>query len=41
MKINQNLINEFQIDELETRFEMKAWISIEPCDNPDHCHNQK
>lgn len=25
MKTNQNLINEFFIEELESRFEMKAW----------------
>lgn len=26
MKTNQKLINEFKIEELETRFEMKPWV---------------
>ena len=26
MKTNQELINEFSIEELETRFEMKTWV---------------
>ena len=41
MKINQNLINEFQIEELETRFEMKDWVTLVPCDDPTHCHSQQ
>ena len=39
MKTNNSLMNEFKIEELETRFEMKKWIQFEPCDNPNHCHN--
>lgn len=39
MKIKQDLMNEFSIEELETRYEMKKWIQLEPCDNPEHCHN--
>lgn len=26
MKTNQKLMNEFSIEELETRFEMKTWV---------------
>jgi hypothetical protein len=26
MKTNQNLINEFLVEELESRFEMKPWV---------------
>lgn len=40
MKNNQDLMNEFQIEELENRFEMKKWIEFVECDNPDHCHQQ-
>jgi len=38
MKNNQNLVNEFSIEELESRLEMKPWIELRPCQNPDHCH---
>ena len=38
MKTNKELINEFQIEELETRYEMKGWVRFVACDNPEHCH---
>ena len=38
MKAEQNLMNEFSVEELESRLEMKGWLSIEPCDDPTHCH---
>ena len=41
MKTNQKLMNEFSIEELETRFEMKPWIIYEISDNPEHCHGQR
>ncbi len=41
MKTKQELMNEFLIEELETRYEMKKWIVFEPCDDPNHCHGQR
>ena len=41
MKNNENLMNEFQIEELETRLEMKVWLKFVPCDDPTHCHSQQ
>ena len=38
MKNNQKLMNEFQIEELESRYEMKQWVDIVACDNLNHCH---
>ena len=35
MKINQNLISEFSIEELESRFEMKTWIKTPIGEDPD------
>lgn len=38
MKTNQNLMNEFLIEELETRFEMKPWVIVTMCEiDPDQC----
>ncbi|MRX69332.1 hypothetical protein SAMN06265349_10625 [Flavobacterium resistens] len=36
---NQKLIEDFSIEELESRLEMKAWVEVVPCDDPSHCHN--
>ncbi len=41
MKTNPKLLNEFSVEELEARFEMKKWVVLEPCDNPEHCHNHQ
>lgn len=41
MKANQKLMNEFSLEELEARYEMKPWVVIAPCDNPEHCHEQR
>ncbi|WP_262710893.1 hypothetical protein [Flavobacterium foetidum] len=38
MKAKQSLVNEFSIEELESRLEMKGWLSIEACDDASHCH---
>jgi hypothetical protein len=38
MQNNRELMKEFQIEELETRYEMKKWVEFVKCDNPDHCH---
>jgi hypothetical protein len=40
MKNNQYLSEEFSIEELENRLEMKPWIVVEPCTDPEHCHIQ-
>lgn len=40
MKKNETLMNEFQVEELESRFEMKVWIKYVICDDPTHCHNE-
>ena len=37
----QEVLTEFCIEELEARLEMKAWIEVEPCDDPTHCHNEQ
>jgi hypothetical protein len=39
--MNKNLVNEFSIDELEARLEMKAWVEIVECTDPSHCHAQQ
>ena len=36
MKTEQNLMNEFSVEELESRLEMKAWITIKDCPG-DRC----
>ena len=41
MKNNKDLMNEFRIEELESRYEMKKWIDLIPCDDPNHCHHQQ
>ena len=38
MKKSIELMNEFQIEELETRYEMKKWVEFVKCENPEHCH---
>ncbi|GIQ59372.1 hypothetical protein ACHRVW_04180 [Flavobacterium collinsii] len=29
---------EFSVEELESRLEMKPWIEFQACDEPSHCH---
>ena len=36
MKTEQNLMNEFSVEELESRLEMKAWITVKDCPG-DQC----
>jgi hypothetical protein len=40
MEIEKKLMEEFLVEELESRLEMKAaWIGeVKECDNPEHCH---
>lgn len=41
MEIEKKIMEEFSVQELESRLEMKAagWIGeVKQCDNPEHCH---
>jgi hypothetical protein len=46
MRENQKLPDElfkeeFSVQELESRLEMKPWIQLVACDEPSHCHAEQ
>ena len=36
-----SMADEFSVEELENRLELKAAPWIGPCENPTHCHPEK
>jgi len=38
---NEFLTEEFSVQELEARLEMKPWIEFRACDEPTHCHTKQ